>query len=323
MTEPSPALSEDDSEYEGPATTPPASTIRTRSKSNRVKIESGPRVSFDEKSLKPGNIKKSIKLSEKAIAALKTTKTIIKQPGGKGVRTQKVAKPGVPKKSATGTQTTPKIDKSKDKSSGQSKSKDKKKKGKEKLTVKTGGKEKLNDKTGEKEKLKSKDKNTKKSTKSKDKNKRKSKLSGQTTDEIDELIKKNGRNINVIKAKNGTKMPSFGNQPLPKLQLTDKDGKPTGSKQPTKNPTKWSKKEISPSTIKEESREASTMQAKEPPGDAFEAHWLQLIENYDFGFIKFYEIIIFEDRDPFAEAAKKDKNINKLGGNLGGGSLFS
>ena len=53
MAEASPALTEEDSEYEDPPVTPAASTIHTRSKSNCVKIgQTTPRVQFDENSLK-------------------------------------------------------------------------------------------------------------------------------------------------------------------------------------------------------------------------------------------------------------------------------
>ena len=64
MTEASPELTDNDSDYEGPPAPPPPSPMRTRSKSktktNRIKIErKTPRVQFDENSLKSKNGEKS------------------------------------------------------------------------------------------------------------------------------------------------------------------------------------------------------------------------------------------------------------------------
>ena len=149
MAKASPALTEDDSKYEGPSAPPAMSTIRTRSKTNRIKLERiKPRVQFDQNSLKPNNVEKiklktpSINSIKKPKTIIKKPKTIIKTPDGKGKGTPKATKTGVPRKPATlRTPKTPKIDKLKD---------NKKKKN-----------DQLNDKNGEKIKLK--DKNKKKS----------------------------------------------------------------------------------------------------------------------------------------------------------------
>ena len=127
MTKESPTLTDDDSEYDGPTSPPPAPTIRTRSKTNRVKIKTPkPHVTFDKNSLKSGNIEK--------IKSKKSSIKLIKKPGGKGKGTAKVTKPGVPKEpAALGTQNSPTIEKLKDKNKkksdklkGKNKSKQKK-----------------------------------------------------------------------------------------------------------------------------------------------------------------------------------------------------
>ena len=71
MTEESPTLTDDDSEYDGRTSPPPASTIRTRAKTNRIKIETPkPHVTLYKKSLKPKNVEK-IKLRKPSINSLK------------------------------------------------------------------------------------------------------------------------------------------------------------------------------------------------------------------------------------------------------------